>query len=637
MKKTLLFLVVLAMVSSAGFGDVIPLNAFEDTAFETVTGASDSIALANSTDCTEGARSLEVTYTYTADAVWVKNAIVAATYETPLDLSQLELFRFDLKVPTADPNFMMTINLVDEKGFEARFVDYSVFAAASDWQTFTYRLSQLQKDMWVNQGRAANLKKIVKIAFHVMNGGDLASPGTLSFLLDDLRYETNLGLLNEVLVEGFESYSDEAALDAAWLQAFTRGTASLDTSNAYTGSKCLKVDADITEYWSNHGAYFTFATPQDFSQAMYFKLAVFGDAALAGLNPTAHLFLEDTSGNRATALIWNWPEAEEWTDIYLPFANQGILPFVDSAWTYASYGYSCWREDRWDGGTWDAVTDLTQISKIYLSIEIQTAGSPGPVEIYFDDVRYGLATDAPPVASVKTYDVSVIDSESTPPVIDGQVGAGEWDLAVSPGCTGFVRHNDNTIAASEDPEVKALFNSGGLYILYQVTNADFALAFDPTGQVRDPEGVSFGGDDFELFIAPGGNMADHYYHVVFFPDQAENFCYIWDEFDTGGATSWDAPIDQAAFSYNDSTDLLTIEYRIPWSSFNQSTALVSGAPADGEQWGIQIGYINNNPAEAVNWEPDTTPGFAAGRPYGTWTFVGEVSPSTGLESWSDYR
>ena len=189
------------------------------------------------------------------------------------------------------------------------------------------------------------------------------------------------------------------------------------------------------------------------------------------------------------------------------------------------------------------------------------------------------------------------------------------------------------VAASEDPEVKVLYDSDYLYILYQVVNANFSLDFSPSGGARDPAGTGFGGDDFELFIAPGGNMADDYYHIVFFPNPGDSICYVWDEFNGGGATSWNGSGDQAAFTYDSGSSLLTMEYRIPWTAFNNAAAYVPAQPSAGTSWGVQIGYINNNPSEAVNWEPDTTAGFAAGRPFGTWTFA---ASSLDVQDWTLY-
>jgi hypothetical protein len=41
-------------------------------------------------------------------------------------------------------------------------------------------------------------------------------------------------------------------------------------------------------------------------------------------------------------------------------------------------------------------------------------------------------------------------------------------------------------------------------------------------------------------------------------------------------------------------------------------------------WGITVGFINKltsgGSTEAVNWEPDATAGFAAGRPFGSFVF-----------------
>jgi len=648
-KKWVLFTAAFCLVAMTGFSAETLMVGCEDvnfaTAFSGFTALADTVELSNIPG-SEGTNGLQITYHHNywdprdgggsgaAEAAWHKGLTVSATFD-PIDISALDVFKFDMKVIAAEPKFMYTFHLTDERGFQVRVENYAAFeAVSSDWETHSFRFSDLHKDQWSTSGRFANLKKIVKVTLNITNDAAMEADGTFILGMDNIRFESGLGLVNETTVFDFESYADTTALTADWVP-YSTGVPSLDTTNPNSGSKCIRIDADIWRNWTNYGATYTFATPQDFSAATYMKMAIFGDAAMEGFSPTAHIVLEDVSGSQIMALIWDWPASEEWTEIYLPFQNQGIEDFIDATWTQRYGGRSGWRENRWDGGTWDTYTDLTQIKEVHLLIETQTNDNRGWVDIYIDDIRVGMTSDYPPTPSVKNYNVNVVGSGNTAPTVDGVANAGEWDLAATPGCTDFVVHDNNTQAAAEDPEVKALFDGSSLYILYQVPNANFSLDLDPTGQVRDPSGTAFTGDDFELFIAPGGNMSDYYYHIVFFPDQAESYCYLWDEYGAGGPTSWDAPIDQAAFSYN--AGVLTIEYKIRWTSFNQTTARVYQAPVNGDQWGIQIGQINNNPYEAVNWEPDATGGFAAGRPFGTWVFVGDAVPLTGVETWGDYR
>ncbi len=649
MKKLFLLTAALCLTAISGYSAETLMVGCEDvnfaTAFSGFTALADTVELSNIPG-SEGTNGLQITYNYNywdprdgggsgaAEAAWHKGLTISATFE-PMDISALDLLKIDMKVIAAEPKFMYTFHLTDERGFQVRVENYSAFqAVSSDWETHSFRFSDLHKDQWSTSGRFANLKKIVKVTLNIGNTTTMDADGTFILGMDNIRFESGLGLTNETTIFDFESYADTAALAADWVP-FSTGVPSLDTTNPNSGSNCLRIDADIWRNWTNYGATYTFATPQDFSAAAYMKIAIFGDAALEGFSPTAHLVLEAVSGSQVMSLIWDWPASEEWCEIYMPFQNQGIEDFINDSFPFRYDGRSGWRENRWDGGTWDTKTDLTQIKEVHLLIETQTNDNRGWVDIYIDDVRLGMTSDYPPTPSVKNYNVNVIAPGNTAPAIDGVASAGEWDLAASPGCTGFVVHDNPAVAAQEDPEVKALFNANALYVLYQVPNANFSLDFAPTGQVRDPSGTSFTGDDFEFFIAPGGNMSDYYYHLVFFPYPVDNHCYLWDEYTAGGAASWNASYDQAAFSYTGG--VLTIEYMIGLTSFEQSTAGVVRAPSNGDEWGIQIGQINNNPYEAVNWEPDATGGFAAGRPFGTWVFVGEATPLTGVETWGDYR
>lgn len=245
-----------------------------------------------------------------------------------------------------------------------------------------------------------------------------------------------------------------------------------------------------------------------------------------------------------------------------------------------------------------------------------------------------LATVA--FAQDKTYNVNALSTYGVAPTIDGTVSAGEWDEAATPGCTGFVLHNNETQAAAEDPTVLAVFDYDNLYIVFQLPNSDFALAFDPTAgdpenDYRDPTNATYSGDDLEVFLAPAGiNFplpGNTCYHIVFFPYEGNGQCYITE---TGsstavypGATSWNPLDEEAAFTYNSTTQELIVEYRIAWTQFDVAPdTTLAGHPADGATWGCQLGSINNNPAEAVNWEPDGTAGFVQGRPFGAWVFTG---------------
>ncbi len=69
---------------------------------------------------------------------------------------------------------------------------------------------------------------------------------------------------------------------------------------------------------------------------------------------------------------------------------------------------------------------------------------------------------------------------------------------------------------------------------------------------------------------------------------------------------------------------MTMEYRIPWTDFDLPGLVQTGVPADSTEWGVQLGYSNDPIAEYVNWEPDDTPGYVMGKPFGAWTFTGTV-------------
>lgn len=639
MRIKFLLCVLLTAVTALSCGATATLlENFEGTVYGGSVTSGDTLTTAVIADHSEGAGSMQLTYAYAPGTPWTKNTSVKKQFAAPVDISALEYITLDMKVPVANANFMLCIAFHDQFGNQARVIDYGAFSTvATTWGTRTWKVSDLQKNRWMTSGRPIDMKNVTAISFHIQNGGDLTSAGTFVWQYDNFQMFSSVGILNEVVIDDFEIYSDNAALNAFWVKQFgaTQNNPVLETANPYAGTKSLKIAENVTAQYTNYAASRVLTTPINFSGAMYFKVAVLGDTKLEGYTPTAHLYLEDVSGNRILAFMWDWPSKTGWHQMILPFQSDGIEGFTDSTFALAMGGASTWRQDRWDGGAWNVNCDLTQIKKVILSVETQGAGAGFPingVQIAFDDLIAGFSSGeipGPETPSVKSYVVNSTGGNA--PAINGVVGATEWAMAGTP-ASGFVRHDSNTVAAGEDVQVKATYDSTYLYLLLQTTNANPALDFAPTGGMRDPSGTSFTGDDFEFFLAPGGNMASNYYHIVLFPNVNDNICYVWDEFNAGGAGSWNATGDLAAFSYNSTSKLMSIEYRVPWTAFNSAAAYVMGEPADAKKWGVQIGYINNSPAEAVNWEPDATAGFASGRPLGTFEF--NLMPSASAADWN---
>lgn len=594
----------------------------------TVAGTGETLNVTAAASFTQGSGAIQLTYDFTAQDPWFKNANARKEFAAPVDLTSAEFFSYDINLPTAATEFILVIHFWDAYGNTARVVDYGAMAATTGWATRQHAFSILEKTRWAGSGRAIALNKVTAVSFHLQNQAATAD-SVLNFSLDNLRIHSGYDLLNEVVLEDFESYADDAAIQAAWPQRFGAGTlATLSTTNSASGTKAGIINADITAQWTQFGVEYTFASPQDFSTAAYFKVNLYGDALLAGTNPTAHVILQDNAGtpNRAVGYIWNYAANEEWQTIYMPFANGGVEPTGGSS-AGAWGGASCWREDYWDGDQ-NGTTDLTQITKMIISIQCQgTATFPiNGVDILYDDIIVGFASDAPPappVPSVKSYQVNYT---AVAPTIDGVVSSGEWDAAAAP-ATGFVHHNNAALAATEDPAIRAMYDDNNLYILWEVPNSNFSLDFVPN-QLRDPSGTSFSGDDFEMFISTEGNMGNDLYQIVLFPYSGDNQVYVWDAFPAASfnPASWDATGDQGAFTHTGG--ITRIEYKVPFSAFSQTM------PDNGTNWGIQFGFINNSPAEAVNWEPDGTPGFASGRPLGTFTFL---NASASAESWQLYN
>jgi hypothetical protein len=469
MKNLTLFAMALCLLSSYAGAVETLVDGCEDTVYVTGASAGETLTLANSTTASQGSNSLEVTYNYTAEGTWYKNASITKTLATPIDLSAMEFFKADFNVTSGNASWYIMIYLLDENGWILRVpLTTALDAATGGWKTFSAAVSAMNNTEWEGSGRPINLGKITQISLRIQNDGPLDHAGTQVFLVDNMRFVSGTGSLQETVLEDFESYADVAAVDIAWASTFNRpvGT-SLVTVDPYLGVKSYGLTPTLTGANANFGREYTFGTVQDFSTVKYIKLALKGDADLVGYTPTAHMFLIDSANNWAQATISGWAQAAEWSNMMLTFQGTGI-----AAQTATS---TIWKNFQWDGG---GDIDITQIAKMRLSVQAAngSASYPITVDIAYDQVVLGYATLAEPIPSEKTYSVGKC---AVPPTIDGTVGASEWYDAGPAVCTGFVAHDNPAVPATEDPEVRFMYDDTNLYVLWQVVNSVFTQDFSP--------------------------------------------------------------------------------------------------------------------------------------------------------------
>jgi len=232
----------------------------------------------------------------------------------------------------------------------------------------------------------------------------------------------------------------------------------------------------------------------------------------------------------------------------------------------------------------------------------------------------------------KTYVVNYLYSSEVKPTIDGQVGTEEWERASPPG-TGYVIHDEPSSNAVEDGSFQMLFDDTNLYILFRMDNAyleGYATPLSPY------EYHDLGGDKINFFLTPMGITSQPFYRILFSPNISDGTCYVWSQAslvrttEATVGTDWKAG-DNAAYDYDEG--ILTIEYRIPWEDFNYSGMGASTCPEDGDVWGVQpciSNEITSGNWEYVNWEPDGSPSYVHGSPFGMLKFCKTLSVINGF-------
>lgn len=239
----------------------------------------------------------------------------------------------------------------------------------------------------------------------------------------------------------------------------------------------------------------------------------------------------------------------------------------------------------------------------------------------------------PPEQSDQSYVVEYLGSAIPKPTIDGISSLSEWDAA-SPAATGYVRHDNPDIAAVEDGSFRMLFDDSHLYILFQMSNAHlqgFSTPPTPYSYYDLP------GDRINFFFTPFGISDQRFYRILFCPNPADNQCYVWSQASLTKTTSAEVGTDWLAggdVAYNYVSGVLTIEYRVSWTTFNYPEINVASVTEHGAIWGVQPCISNElSPGiwEHVNWEPDDTPSYVYGEPFGTLEFRKSASSTNAWE------
>lgn len=230
--------------------------------------------------------------------------------------------------------------------------------------------------------------------------------------------------------------------------------------------------------------------------------------------------------------------------------------------------------------------------------------------------------DAPAVPD-KEYVVKYLRDQDPKPVIDGTIAPGEWDAA-SPSASGYVLHDNPGTPASEDGSFRMLFDDSDLYIMFRMKNAwlpEYPTPSEPWDY------YDLDGDKINFYLTPVGLNSQAFYRIMLSPNPGDGKCYTWSQAslikttDAATGTDWNAGGD-AAYYYSD--NVLTVEYRIPWSNFNYPEMNAATPPENNTVWGVQpciSNEISSENWEYVNWEPDNIPSYIFGEPFGSLRFI----------------
>jgi hypothetical protein len=216
---------------------------------------------------------------------------------------------------------------------------------------------------------------------------------------------------------------------------------------------------------------------------------------------------------------------------------------------------------------------------------------------------------------------------ATAPTIDGTVDSA-WSSA-SAAATGFVDRASSLTVSTQQTNVRLLWDSSKLYVLYEAT--DDAIVASATANDTGFNFTASPQDAAVIMLDPSYNQnrAGMVYNISVNP--AAN-CFTYTESGIG-QLAWNlTSASQIAFAPSGSN--WTVEMAIPWTELNSkltdAPGVVIGPPGNGSIWGAQFGryHSSGNNVIASKWNP-TAATTMQGRTLGSLTFQGGP-PAVGL-------
>ncbi len=383
--KSVLPLAFCFVLAAAALADTL-IESFDSTDGWTVEATAGTASIAQETTIkNEGAASLKLIYNYTANPYY--EARLLKTFSTPVDLSEAIAYSLDIYSDAPAPDQLLWyIMLHTTSGKFYRYV-YSTDIGPAAWTTYNFTLRDMEHYPWDTTGDAPDLAHVDQIALRVQMRANVSAAGTANIYFDHLRFRTADDDVDLVTLDDFESYADDAALQAAWALTLDSGGGSFSavrTTQAAQGAAAMQIDYSVAASWYAFYATKTLDTPLNTANVDFFRVRVYGDAAVpAGKAPQMYLCLVDAEGNWTRAWMSKGLKTAEWTT-YIFFANFGG---EDAHMASPAFVF---EEDKWDTG--GGTCNRNAVQKVMLKFE-ENSGTAGAynLSVRVDSIEYGRA------------------------------------------------------------------------------------------------------------------------------------------------------------------------------------------------------------------------------------------------------
>ncbi|MDD4279252.1 MAG: sugar-binding protein [Candidatus Sumerlaeales bacterium] len=591
-------------------------------------GQRETVVEFDATEKFEGAGSIKVSYANWGDAYWEYMAVCPLAQ--PIDLSAFTSIKFNTKLMNdangkSIPMFILALDEKDNGYFCS--VDKST---TTEWQEMVCSFDKFtvnsRGNAYVNNVAISRITKLVFATY--LNAAAESPTYTNGYWIDNIRFDDTAPVTkaSESILK-CENVADWEVYNGG---GYTDENHVADNTVAVTkDGNAFRADIQFGDHWYTSGFRKDLPTITDLSQYSSVRVKLKGNIVNeGGLAGYVQLNLIDENGAQADARMNAAATINEWVTVDMPVILGSASGAADGVFI----------QNVWDG---DKNLDMTKIKTVRFTF-MNNGDSVNAVQanVWIEELT-GIKTIVPP-----PYKTVTAVRATSPLVFDGTGSDAQWLQA--PWANGFEKDAGVAAGADFQSQFKVMYDDNQLYFLVEYfTGATAKKFYAPDANSYQNQRGYYNPDtgdwvdSFGVWLCPKNNSDGGIYQICQYMEtdssahqpSGSNNGYVYGATYTPGWGGWDQSSGAIICKAKEMTDKVVFEIAVPYTSLtvaacNTGSAAVQPAPADGDEWYLQVSrssWTTSDTTEASEdsmWcvDPNNPPSGASAHPMGAVRF-----------------